>query len=582
MKKILFVIFLAMVILLGVYGCSVSPSPTVNTNPVTSMDSVQDTEPPETTEETLPWRPLRGSTYKAQSYQPDELEYDPNNILSFNRQVLPETVENPDDLPVLKWVCVVSAGKRVWNEAAVVELNQMLADRNLPYRVQFTILSSNRYIETWEEWYNHPDVKKEMEDADLIYGYYSYKEMEEWLLPITDHIYGDAQPALAGAMPDPLSWFNYEANGEIYGIPKQATIGRCQGWSVDTDFMEKYDLTVEDFNRDFWEMDELFAEIYEKNGNQPFLYDEFYGCYGGQFGQGAVKTWVPMPTAFDNSTYQGICMCFSIDLQAEKPTVVNVLETELFSKVHDAALRYLNAGYTTVDDYAISYTSFISATEPYQYEWLGRESYDIPCTPIGMQSLSYANMTGISKNSAYQEQALSILEQIVTDDSLRLQLCFGKEGRDYTLEEGNVYSLITQEDGSCYYMDFLSPQALFFGFTAADDDTGRLVSSTSGGGIKEREGMTQMESYKEHLAQASFSYCPAVFDYSVLDDELQALDIVLKDYYPMFCDTENYTEEYYQELLEKMEEAGMSTVIAELQRQLDAWIAEHPDWDPLS
>ena len=30
-----------------------------------------------------------------------------------------------------------------------------------------------------------------------------------------------------------------------------------------------------------------------------------------------------------------------------------------------------------------------------------------------------------------------------------------------------------------------------------------------------------------------------------------------------------------------LEEAGMQTVITELQRQLDAWIAEYPDWNPL-
>jgi hypothetical protein len=84
------------------------------------------------------------------------------------------------------------------------------------------------------------------------------------------------------------------------------------------------------------------------------------------------------------------------------------------------------------------------------------------------------------------------------------------------------------------------------------------------------------------LAQASFSYCPVVFDYSDLEDELAALDEVLNAYYPMFSNTEHYSEEYYQEMLQKMEEAGMSTVITELQRQLDAWIAEHPDWNPLS
>lgn len=573
MKKILFVCLLAMVILLGVYGCSVTPSPTVNTNPATSADTV-----PETTEETLPWNPLHEDTrlYKYDLTTPEA----PYHDYEINRQVLPETVENPDGLPVLKWVCMVRTGNKAWNEAAAVELNQMLADRNLPYRVQFTILATSKNIYPWD-WFSRPEIQKELEDADLIYGYYTYKEMEEWLLPITDHIYGDAQPSLAGALPDSLSWFSFEANGEIYGIPKQVSVGSCQGWSVDTDFMEKYDLTVEDFNRNFWEMDELFSEIYEKNGNQPFIYD----CskeLGGQILSDAVMSNVPMSVAFTHSAYQGICMCFSIDLQAEKPTVVNVLETERFSKVHDAALRYLNAGYMTQKrDYAISYTQFVDAIEPYQYEWLGRESYYIPCTPIGLQSLSYAYVTGISANSANQEQALSLLEQIMTDEALRLQLCYGKEGRDYTLEDG-VYTLITQEDGSCYYMDYLSPKAKFFEFVSADEDTGRLVYSTSDSGIKKREGMTRLESYRTSLAEASFSYCSAVFDYSILGDELLALEQVLRDYYPMFGDTENYSEEYYQEMLEKMEEAGMSTIISELQRQLDAWIAEHPDWDPLN
>ena len=537
------------------------------------------TLPPETTEETLPWNPLGedASVYKYYLTSPEA----PNHDYEINRQVLPETVDNPDGLPILNWVCLVRMGNKVLNEAAAVELNQMLADRNLPCRVQFTILSTSKHIYPWD-WFSRPEIQKELENADLIYGYYTYKEMEEWLLPIANHIYGDAQPSLADALPDPLSWFSVESNGEIYGIPDQVSVGRCQGWSVDVNFMDEFGLTFEDFNRNFWEMDELFAEIYEKNGNQPFIYDGFSGSSGGVLLPDAVVSCVPMPAAFTNSDYQGICMCFSIDLQAEKPTVVNMLETDRFSKFHGAALRYLNAGYMTKErDYAISYTAFIDATEPYQSEWLGQEYYYIPCTSIGLQSLSYAYMTGISANTAYQEQALSLLESIITDDALRLQLCYGKEGRDYTLTEG-VYSLVTQEDGSCYYMDYLSPQAAFFEFTSADEGTGRLVCSTSGSGIKKREGMTRLESYKEHLAQASFSYCPVVFDCSVLDDELLALEQVLKDYYPMFGITKRYTEEYYQRMLRDMEEAGMDTVITELQRQLDAWIAEHPDWDPLN
>ena len=53
-------------------------------------------------------------------------------------------------------------------------------------------------------------------------------------------------------------------------------------------------------------------------------------------------------------------------------------------------------------------------------------------------------------------------------------------------------------------------------------------------------------------------------------------------YYEMFGDTEKYTEKYYQWMIRDLNEAGMQTVITELQRQLDAWIAEYPDWNPLS
>ena len=130
-------------------------------------------------------------------------------------------------------------------------------------------------------------------------------------------------------------------------------------------------------------------------------------------------------------------------------------------------------------------------------------------------------------------------------------------------------------------MDYLSPQAVYFDFTSADADTGYLVPSTTDGLIVKREGKTRLECYREDSATTAFCYLPEILDCSSLDAEMNALLQVIRDYYPMFTNAEYYSEEYYQEMLEKMEEAGMSTVITELQRQLDAWIAEYPDWDPL-
>lgn len=38
------------------------------------------------------------------------------------------------------------------------------------------------------------------------------------------------------------------------------------------------------------------------------------------------------------------------------------------------------------------------------------------------------------------------------------------------------------------------------------------------------------------------------------------------------------TEEVYIEMLQKFKAAGSEKIQAELQRQLDEWLAENPDW----
>ena len=62
--------------------------------------------------------------------------------------------------------------------------------------------------------------------------------------------------------------------------------------------------------------------------------------------------------------------------------------------------------------------------------------------------------------------------------------------------------------------------------------------------------------------------------------ELLSIGKVMGNYYYMFT-TPDMTEEMYDQMLQDMKDAGSEKVIAELQRQLDAWLAEHPDWNPM-
>ena len=77
--------------------------------------------------------------------------------LVITTQYLPEKVENPDDLPILKWVCLMETyyggGNRTWTEDAVHEVNQMLAERNISFRVQFVLLTMNQFV--WDmDWFS--------------------------------------------------------------------------------------------------------------------------------------------------------------------------------------------------------------------------------------------------------------------------------------------------------------------------------------------------------------------------------------------------------------------------------------------
>ena len=107
-----------------------------------------------------------------------------------NIQYLPEKVENPDKLPVLKWLCLTDATMgggpdRVWSETAVHQLNEMLAQRNMPFRLQFIMLT--RASSKGKAWLELESVQKLLAEADLVNGNLTSAEIKKYLTPITEY-----------------------------------------------------------------------------------------------------------------------------------------------------------------------------------------------------------------------------------------------------------------------------------------------------------------------------------------------------------------------------------------------------------
>lgn len=513
--------------------------------------------------------------------EPTEKDY------SVKVQYLPENVNNPDDLPVLKWVVLTqyrNGGRnQTRTEDAVHEVNQMLADKGMPFRVQFILLSTNTHDSYWD-WHGTPELKEAAEpyllEADLICGKMSADNLRTYFSPITEYVTGTAEPSLKNAAVHPVEWEQTTVDGEIYGIYTVAEGPTSKAWQIDPQLLTKCGLSEEDFKRDFWEMDDVFAKIYKELGNRPFLTTSMLIGILTVLEMNGNKTYYPgglEGTMSVTSHHAGAC--FIVDYSSGTPRVINYLESDFFRNVWKAMMRYRDAGYVKKGELnrtdTVTYGAAVGETPHIDSNGILR----IPVSTSVMKYTANPNTSGVGAASLHKEEAITLLNLIAEDEAFRMQLMFGKEGRDYNIVNGN-YVPIFSEDGSSYCMDAISPYAYFSGLTTEGDEGLSATASTHWTKIT-HEGKTQLQTYRDVMDNIGIMECSIVFDWSALQQELAAMEEIFKEYFYHFINNtgkDRMTEERYNEMLQKLKDAGSEKVQAELQRQLDAWLAANPDW----
>lgn len=570
MKRIFMLWVLTLSLLITLVGCTQNPL-----YPTTDTNQTDFTKAPE--DNVMPTAPNEGGLSVIPT--PSEWEAELESKLVISCQYLPQAVDNPQNLPILKWVCLTDGLRggtnRVWNEAAVQELNQMLAERDMPFRVQFVMMTMSEWLMD-TNWFSRPEVQEVLKDADLIYGIMSANEVMEYLSPITEYVAGTAEHSLKNAVAHENDWAAAMINGEVYGIPALPSAPKNVGWKLDASFMSDYGLNIENFSRNYWEMDELFAEIYEKNGNEPFLVvekDEIYVTFSTLYD----RIQNVHPIVLNNSmpqTLQPIGSCYAIDHSGDTPAVVNILETDSARLIQQATMRYREAGYIVAPGNEKGKVVFTMID--------GETAYTLEdgttCIPIG-ESVQTANasgnyLSGIAAVSKHKTEAISLLNLIGEDEAFRMQLFFGKEGRDYVLNDG-YYSLLKQEDGSDYSMTIVSPLAYFTGIIGAELRNIR-TPGIDADAMVQYAGKTKLQTYREMMEVCNISYYPVVFDYSEFAQELTAVDDVFREYFLSYTNPKWMTEELYDQMLKELQDAGSGEIQAALQRQLEEYLVKGP------
>ena len=482
-------------------------------------------------------------------------------------QYLPKKVENPDNLPVLKWLCLVDnvstrkAYEKTWNEDVGNEINRMLEAKNMPFRLQIVLLKGKG---AFLDWFSTPECQEALPDADLLYGGFLYPDQEAaYLAPLTEYIKGE-NPVLQNAVPADIYWIPHTWEGEIYGISGEVLYPRCEGWSIDQELLASSGLSPEDIARDYWDMDAVFDKLLEANGQQTFLDIPATNYYFND----VVHLVIPsIMASYDRTRFSSLTACYALDYSQERPEIINMPDSAYFRKVRVTAKQYTDAGYgedynalgdpnrkrrMSPADSVLSDRSYVNKSN----------SCMIPTGDLLVDPLYGGRVSGITKTTDQKENAVMLLQLIAEDAEFRRLLCFGREGQEYTLENG-VY--IPNEGKNFYDMSFLTVMSFFSGM-----DTGFLAPK--------EEGEDLLETHRKLLAKSKVLLpLSGDFGFAFNDilEEIEAVNQIVKDSSDVIL---TMTDEQYNKFIADIRAAGGDKIQAELQRQLDEWLEENPDW----
>ena len=156
------------------------------------------------------------------------------------------------------------------------------------------------------------------------------------------------------------------------------------------------------------------------------------------------------------------------------------------------------------------------------------------------------------------EAAVKFMNLIYTDEEVLNLLTWGIEGVHYqTMDDGTIDFLDGQDANNCGY--YLGDESAILG-------NGFLAKVRTGSDPNlraESEEMNRNATVSEFLG---FS-----FDSTGFENQIAGMTSTIMEYRPSFaCGL--YTESYYNEFIQKMNDNGVEEYIAAIQEQLDAWL----------
>lgn len=356
-----------------------------------------------------------------------------------------------------------------------------------------------------------------------------------------------------------------QANGKTYAIPAYKGYALAPDLVYRTDIMKELGVSPDSI-KTIADLDALFAKVKAKYPNM-------------------------IPIAPTNQGFSGVLSTLNgVDYLTDdfmKPTavligdntkVVDFYETDLFKERVKLARDWYNKGYIMKDaaTSATLATELISSDRCFSYiaSYSGKEAgAQISATtgkPIDMIRIDqpYLSTTSvnavswaISANSKKQEAAMKFLNLTYSDKAVVNLLIYGIEGQDYVKVDADHVK----------YPEGKDPNTVPYTAQLSCGIIGNMFNQYAMQGQSTNDLKLMDSENKSSAKSKAFGF---TFDSSPVKTEYSSVLNVINQYLPgLNCGSLDPDKEI-PNFVKKLKEAGMDKIVAEKQKQLDAWLAK--------
>lgn len=350
-------------------------------------------------------------------------------------------------------------------------------------------------------------------------------------------------------------WNAMRINGEIYGVPNAQVFTKSSNLVIRKDMAEKYnfDITALKTLRD---LEPLMAQTSANDG----MVLKLYGIYGG----------------FGNAKY-GYCFddlqgFYGIRYADPTLTALCMFNTDEFADYCHMAKDWADNGYIASDALVLTeqdtdqkagkivgglggtYQPNNEAQEALAFG----EGVDVVQYLFGESILTTSGftstITSIPSSSQYPERAMMVINLMNTDAELYNLISFGIEGKHYEKNSDGTITLINTDK----YMGLPWMMGNTF-----------LSYPMEGKPLDFSDGIVELNNTATASEALGFT-----FDTTPVKTQLAQVQTVIDEYFPSLnCGAVEDVDAAIATFLEKLEAAGSSQIVEEMQKQLNEWSA---------